>query len=91
MENRDNELKFKSLEDLYTRIYPALKSKVLELKRGGYKYIQEVDVWDYLKTYKWVTSRDLDLGCMVNDIFNVDIMALNEFVIDKYKKEHEEM
>ncbi len=88
MENNYNELKFKSLEDLYERILPALKSKVLELKHDGYSYIHEEDVWNYLKNYKWGTSRDLDLSCMVNDIFNIDKLSLNEFVTDMIKDYH---
>ncbi len=87
MENNYDELKFKSLEDLYNRIFPALRSKALELKLKGYKYIHEEDIWDYLKTYKWTTSRDLDLGSMVNDIFGVNIEVLNEFVVDRIKDE----
>ena len=69
MENRDNELKFKSLEDLYNRILPALKCEARELHKKGYNYIHEEDIWNYLKTYKWTSSRDLDLSAMVNDIF----------------------
>ena len=85
MENNYNELRFKNLEDLYNRILPALKSKADELKHDGYKYIHEEDIWNYLKTYKWMESRDLDLGCMVNDIFGIDKLALNEFVTETIK------
>ena len=49
----NNEIKFKSLNELYERIRPALKSKVRELKKKGYDYIHEEDIWNYLKNYKF--------------------------------------
>ena len=61
---------------------------IMEVNKKGYKYIHEEDVWNYLKTYKWTSSRDLDLGDMVNDIFNVDISSLNAFVQDELKEYH---
>lgn len=81
----NNDMRFKSLNDLYERIYPALRSKVRELNRNGLKYIHEEDVWNFLKRYKWSRSRDLDLGSMVNDIFQIDPLELDEFVRDEIK------
>ena len=86
-----NEIKFKSLEDLYKRILPALKCKTRELHKKGFNYIHEEDVWNYLKTYKWVSSRDLDLGAMVNDIMEVDIKAIDADVQAKIKDYHREI
>ncbi len=84
----NSDIRFKSLEDLYKRVRPALESKVGEINKKGYKYIHEEDIWNYLKTYKWTSSRDLDLGDIVNDIFNVDISSLNAFVQDELKEYH---
>ena len=84
----NNEIKFKSLNELYERIRPALKSKVRELKKKGYDYIHEEDIWNYLKNYKWTSSNSLDLGDMVNDIFNVEINELDHYVKSSFKNYH---
>lgn len=81
----NNEIKFKSLTELYERILPALKSKVKEIKRKGIDYIHEEDIWNYLKNYKWTSSRALDLGDMVNDIFNAEIKEIDDYVKQELK------
>ena len=43
------------------------------------------DIWNYLKTYKWTSSRSLDLGDMVNDIFNVEFNELDSYVKNEFK------
>ncbi len=84
----NNDIKFKSLGELYARILPALKSKTRELNKKGYNYIHEEDIWNFLKKYKWTSSRDLDLSFMVNDIFTLNDNELEEFVKDEIKKYH---
>ncbi len=81
----NGEIKFKSLNDLYERLRPAFRSKIKELKNKNLNYIHEEDIWNYLKEYKWVSSRDLDLGMMVNDIFSIDIKELDQYVRDEIK------
>lgn len=81
----DNDIKFKSLQELYERILPALKSKTGEIKRMGINYIHEEDIWNYLKTYKWTSPNTLYLGDMVNDIFNIDIRELDSYVKEEFK------
>ncbi len=75
-------IEFKSLEDLYKRIRPALLTKKLEMHKLGFIYIKEEDIWNYLKDIKWVDSKNLDLYQMVNDVLNSD-----NTLIDKYLKE----
>lgn len=87
----NSEIKFKTLTDLYNRIYPALKSKTKELHKKEYHYIHEEDIWNYLKSYKWTSSRDLDLASMVNDIFNIEEKELSDYVLEKVKKYHREI
>jgi len=84
------EMEFKSLKELYDRIHPALVSKRSELKRIGYYYIKEADIWNYLTGKKWVSGKDLTLSEMVNDIFNVDPNEVNSYVIKKVSKEMRE-
>ncbi len=76
------EIEFESLEELYKRIRPALHCKVLEMRREGYIYIKEEDIWNFFKEKKWVNSKDLSLYQMVSDVLNVD-----NILVDKYLKE----
>lgn len=76
------DITFGSLEELYKRIKPALKTKKEEMRRAGYIYIKEEDIWNYLKEVKWINSKNLSLYQMVSDVLNVDNM-----LIDKYLKE----
>jgi len=84
----NKEIKFKNLTDLYNRILPALKSKTRELNKKGLNYIHEEDIWNFLKNYKWISSRDLDLGSMVNDIFNLNCDELDKYVKNELKNYH---
>ena len=84
----NNEIKFKSLTELYERILPALKSKTREIHKKGMDYIHEEDIWNYLKNYKWTSSRALDLGDMVNDIFQVELNELDRYVKSELKNYH---
>ncbi len=81
-----NDIKFKTLEDLYVRILPALRSKVNELHKLSYTYIKEEDIWNFLRLAKWTNSYDLDLGIMVNDIFNVDLKDLQNYLFTKQER-----
>lgn len=87
----NSEIRFRSLEELYKRLTPALKSKTRELNKKGLSYIHEEDVWNFLKNYKWTSSRDLDLGMMVNDIFEVNERELDDYVREEIKKYHREI
>ena len=84
----NNEIKFKSLAELYERILPTLKSKTREIHKKGMDYIHEEDIWNYLKNYKWTSSRALDLGDMVNDIFHVELNELDHYVKSELKNYH---
>ena len=73
---------FSSKEELFQRVKPALSAKLQELKRLGYSYIHDVDIWNYLIQTKWCKSKDLMLSDIVDDIFQV-----KEKEIDNYLKE----
>lgn len=76
------DIMFDSLEELYKRIKPALLTKKEEMRRSGYNYIKEEDIWNYLKEVKWINSKNLLLHKMVSDVLNADNM-----LIDKYLKQ----
>ncbi|MBQ9834622.1 MAG: hypothetical protein IJO33_05500 [Bacilli bacterium] len=77
-----NEIKFHSLNELYKRLLPALKSKKKTLHQKGYTYIYEEDIWNCCKT-SWSKRTNLELYNMVDDILNTD-----DEVFDKYLKEY---
>lgn len=77
-----NDIKFNSVNELYERLVPAMETKVNELKLNGISYITIEDIWDYLRTYKWVKAKDLTLNKCVDDILNT-----NEIEYQKYKKD----
>lgn len=76
------DITFSSVEELYERIKPALRTKKEEMRRNGYSYIKEEDVWNYLKEVKWVKSKGLSLAEMVSDVLNTE-----DAYIDRYLRE----
>lgn len=76
------DVEFHSLEELFNRLKPALNTKKEEMRRSGFTYIKEEDVWNYLKEIKWKTAIDLNLYQMVSDVLNTD-----NILIDNYLKE----
>ena len=43
---------FTTLEQLYERLKPALRTKMREMRSLGYVYIREEDIWNYLRIFK---------------------------------------
>ena len=77
---------FSSKEELFQRVKPALKAKVNEFKRLGYKYVQEVDVWNYLIENVWCKAKDLMLSDIVNDILHVKIKKIDDYIKEKMSR-----
>ena len=82
----DNPIEFKSAKELYDRVLPALYSKVKEVRKLGFKYITEKDIWNYLVNNTWKTKRNLQLHDLISDILYADNYKLNDYVMDKMKK-----
>lgn len=74
------ELEFKTLEELYKKLLPALNTKVSDLNRANIKYVKEIDIWNYLKDTTWKFREDLTLGEMVNDILTVSNFKIDEYI-----------
>ena len=74
------EIKFNTLSELYNRLKPALYSKCLDIKRKNINYIKEEDIWNYLVNYIWINKINLDMFEMVQDIFDLDIIKLDNYV-----------
>jgi hypothetical protein len=77
------EYEFKSLNELYIRIKPALRCKCSEFKLMGYANITESDIWKCLSNTKWISSYNLDLYTMVNNIFDLSIDEMNNYLASK--------
>ncbi len=74
---------FSSKEELFQRVKPALKAKINEFHRLGYKHVQDMDVWNYLIENVWCKSRDLMLSDIVNDILHVKISKIDDYIKEK--------
>lgn len=79
-----DDITFNSLEDLYKRVEPALKTRKEEFNLTKFSQIKEIDIWNYL-TYKWQTDTGLSLYQMVDDI-----MTCNPIKVLEYKNKEEE-
>lgn len=77
------DLRFKSLNELYLRVYPALEAKHHELEMLGIKSISANNIWDFLKAKKWLTAKSLTLNEVVDDILCLDLDAITNFQIDQ--------
>jgi len=82
----NKEPEFKSLEELYKRVTPALESKVNELRLHGYKYPTKKDIWNYLVKTAWKDKKNLLLHELVSDILYLDNYAINEYVLEGMSK-----
>lgn len=81
---------FSSLRELYERVTPALKCKIKDLNRVGIYYVQQADIWNYLKNNYWCKRNNLSLGEIVNDIMTISNSKLETYVenlIGKQKRE----
>lgn len=77
---------FRSIEELYRRVRPALTTKMHEMHCNGISYIKEEDIWNYLKDKKWRGSKDLSLHQMVSDILNCDEILVDDYFKDTLSK-----
>ena len=70
---------FSSLEELYKRVRPALKSKVDELQKYGNLSISKYDLWKCLIINKWRNGTGLMLSDIVDDILNTSFDEINSY------------
>lgn len=71
---------YRSQEELYRNLIPALNVKMRLIKGSGYDNIKRMDIWNYLKVNKWRSSVDLTISDMVNDIIHVDNKEIDIYV-----------
>ncbi len=64
------EIKFKTITELYKRLFPALTTKKQSINNLFKSNITELDIWNYLKNNIWKDKKNLTLYDMVSDILN---------------------
>ena len=85
MEKLADKIEFENVKQLYNRLLPALRTKKEEMKRVGITYIQEEDIWNFLKEKKWKKANDLSLYDMVSDVLNTDNSLIENYLKGKLK------
>ena len=75
-----NQMEFTSIQELYQRLLPALKTKTAEIKRLKIFSITESLVFEYCLENFWRSKKDLRLHEMVDDILKVDAIKLIEYL-----------
>ena len=83
---------FKTLQELYDRVKPALYSKLKELKALGFDMVSEVDIWNYLVEHNWTNRVNLELHEIISEILYANNNDINDYVmakISKYKGKEE--
>lgn len=80
------DIAFNNINELYKRVFPALKSKVKELNKNKIDYIKEVDIWNYLVESRWKSTKGLVLADIVDDILNTDNKKIEDYVKEQMKK-----
>jgi len=91
MKEQIKDIEFKSVFDLYSRVKPALNTKLKELKREKYDYIKEEDIWNYLIKNKWSEADGLVLCDVVDDILHADNKKIDNFIKDNLKNKNAEL
>lgn len=76
---------YKSQEELYQGLIPAIHVKLKGLKKSKNVEITEDDIWNYLKETKWKNSINLTLSDMVQDILHTDNIEFIQYK-EKMKK-----
>jgi len=76
-----------SLEELYNKLEPVLKTKVNEMKLRNINYINEVDIWNCL-SFKWSKKINLTFSDMVSDILNTNNNVFEEYIKEKREESH---
>lgn len=74
---------FRTEEELYDRVKPALRTKREEMRRNGYPYVKEEDIWNFLKEVKWKSEQGLSLYQMVDDILNSESILIDDYLKSK--------
>ena len=79
----NGEIQFRTVEELYNRVLPALYSKVKEVRRAGLELVNEKDIWNFLVETEWKKRNNLELHELISDILNVENYKLKDYINKK--------
>lgn len=82
------EIEFTTVEELFQRVLPALRTKRRSLTKEKRKEIREEDIWNYLRKSKWSKAKQLTLADMVDDILNLDAALLDSYIREEWAKQN---
>ncbi len=82
------EIEFATVEELFQRVLPALRTKRRSLAKEKRKEIREEDIWNYLRKSKWSKAKQLTLADMVDDILNLDEALLDSYIREEWAKQN---
>lgn len=82
------DIEFNSEKELYEHLMPALRTKEMEFKRNDMPYVHIEDIWNYLKISKWSKARDLLFYQIVDDILNIELYKVDDYVKFMIAKKH---
>jgi len=82
--------KFNSISDLYKRVLPALETKIIEFQKDGFSSVNVLDIWNYCVDTKWKIRSDLRIYQIVDDILNVKISDLEEYIKNEKRIDKDE-
>lgn len=74
---------FTTIQELYEKVMPALKSKKNELRINKIYFIKEKEIFLCLQETKWQNESNLTLYDIVNDILTIKIDDLLTYMKDK--------
>lgn len=72
-------MEYNSERELFEDLKGAFKVK-LRMIEGKYDNISMLDIYDYLKLNKWRYANDLTISEIVNDIIDVDIAKVEDYI-----------
>ena len=76
-------INIKTQKELYNKVKPALRCKKNLLVNEGIVIVNEDDIWDYNKNYKWKNIKGLTLAEVVDDILNTPGFEYQAYVLNK--------
>ena len=73
-------MEFTTQQELFKALTPVFKVKIRLISITEYDYISKNDIFRYLSTNKWLYDKGLTLAEVVNDIINVDISKVANYM-----------
>ena len=73
-------MEYTSQEELYKALIPVFNVKKRLITIGRYQGITNEDIWTYLSDNIWKYDIGLTISDIVNDIINVDIKLVNDYI-----------